>query len=83
MRITRIIVPSRWTAEDGTEKNAHAEFLLGLGPCGKTVRELRCETQTAGVRIAQYCTDGSIQDFFYPAALLTGRVKVESETDAS
>lgn len=84
MKITSVTVPSRWIDADGLEKNAHAEFTLGVGPCGKTVRELRVEfLASGGVRVAQYCTDGSTQDFFYPAALLTGRIKVESEPDAS
>jgi hypothetical protein len=80
MTITRIRVPSQWFNDTvgmarGTMHRT-GEFVLGVGPCGKTVERLDILYHVWGVEIVQVCTCTEQKNFVYPWATVTGRVEV-------
>lgn len=82
MSITRIRVPSTWTVPCESKYIATetwhgmADFVLGVGPCGKTVERLEVEFTQYGVLVTQLCTCTERKEFVYPWHTVTGRVEI-------
>lgn len=74
--ITRIRIPASWTDDAGYDMHAVADFVLGPGPCGKTVEMLDVHFHAYGVEIVQVCTCTERKVFVYPWHTVTGRVEV-------
>jgi len=76
MTITCIRVPAAWVHE-GTSRTSRAEFLLGPGPCGKTVSMLESTFKDGCLCILQVHDDGTYKRFLYPLEQLLGRIEIE------
>jgi len=76
MAIIRVRVPSEYRNAAGMVERNHANFQLGVGPCGKTVERLDVHFHSYGVEIVQVCTCTEQKNFVYPWATITGRVEV-------
>jgi len=76
MSIIRVRVPSEWRDKCYGKMHDHAEFQLGVGPCGKTVEALDVHFHMHGVEIVQVCTCTERKVFVYPWHTITGRVEV-------
>ena len=68
--LSRIRIPSTWATGHGT-----ADFKLGLGPCGKIVKQLRCWNADSCFSVEQVCDDGEMKIFHYPFHTITGRIE--------
>lgn len=74
--ITRIKVPAKWMTDASGIYFGVADFQLGLGPCGKEVKELDITFEKGYVYIRQDCGDGETKRFYYRNDDITGRVEV-------
>ena len=57
---------------------APVNFQLGLGPCGKVVKNLYINYSDAIVTIMQEHEDGTVKEFIYQMNDIAGRIVVES-----
>lgn len=74
--ITRIRVPAAWRDHQNDGHQAIADFVLGIGSCGKEVVSLTCEIAEGAMMITQHCSDNECKRFIYPIHTLTGRVEI-------
>lgn len=75
--IRSIRVPARFEISADGPVIAVATFVLGLGPCGRTVLSLEIDHDPQGVMITQRHRDGTAATFFYPWPTITGRIEVQ------
>lgn len=59
------------------DKTEHKEFVLGPGPCGKTVDKLDVRYQEHDIVIIQYHDDGTLKEFPYQRKDVLGRLTIE------
>lgn len=59
------------------DKISQSEFVLGPGPCGKTVDKLDVVYQEHDIIIVQYHTDGTLKEFPYQRRDVLGRLTIE------
>lgn len=67
-----------FTAKLPSGEHKKTSFKLGLGPCGKKVHKLQLVHDKHFLKLHQWCTDGTRQDFIYKQDDVVGRVKVET-----
>lgn len=59
------------------EYDKEAVFVLGPGPCGKTVDKLDVRYQAHDIVIIQYHDDGTLKEFPYQRKDVRGRLTIE------
>lgn len=62
---------------------ARVDFQLGLGPCGKVVKDLAAYQTENTFTISQTHEDGTSKDFIYQMSDIAGRIVVEYTEDDS
>lgn len=77
VRTTRVRFPARWVDGSGAVRAEEADFRLGLGPCGKTVIELRPWIEQGDLRLTQVHDDGTSKVFYYRREDIPGRIELE------
>lgn len=80
INLTRLRIPSRFVLE-GEEVHRVADFKLGLGPCGKTVKALSVKWTLHSLIVTQVHTDRTFKRFIYPRSTITGRIEEEYACD--
>ncbi len=74
-RITLLRIPARYEIDAAGERIGVAEFRLGPGPCGRTVRALRITDGAASLTVIQEHDDGTVVAFTYLHQHITGRIE--------
>lgn len=80
--IQEVLIPEMWgiTAVPKVvtaEYEKEAVFVLGPGPCGKTVSQLDVRYQEHDIVIIQYHDDGTLKEFPYQRKDVLGRLTIE------
>nr|UWD77055.1 MAG: hypothetical protein [Bacteriophage sp.] len=80
--IQEVLIPEMWGITTVpkvviTEYEKEAVFVLGQGPCGKTVDRLDVVYQEHDIVILQYHDDGTLKEFAYQRKDVLGRLTIE------
>lgn len=75
--ITRIAFPCKWEDGEGVEARGLASFVLGPGPCGKTVAILSFTNTASEFIVRQRYDDGTLSTFAYMRRDITGRIEMD------
>lgn len=75
--VSRVRIPSKFF-DGAVERQAIADFKMGLGPCGKTVGAIYVDIGDEWIKLTQchHC-DGTTKIFHYRVADIIGRIEVE------
>lgn len=82
MKIVSVRIPSTWaelhpSGQSVSNRDAIAEFKLGIGPCGKEVVEIEVNPDVPNaIAVLQHCSDGELKTFVYPYHTVTGRIEI-------
>lgn len=82
MKIVSVRIPSTWaelhpSGQSVSNRDAIAEFKLGIGPCGKEVVEIEVNAELHNAfGVIQHCSDGEMKSFLYPYHTVTGRIEI-------
>lgn len=80
MTYSLIKFPAVYIDTKGDRQVIKAEFSLGQGPCGKTVKSLDYRIdENRDLTVTQVCTDGSSQVFHYRDRDILGRIEVHTK----
>lgn len=75
--VTRVRFPSRFHRMGVGSVVDMADFQLGPGPCGKTVKALHVEWEPKTLAIIQLHADNTSKRFVYRRKDILGRVEIE------
>lgn len=79
--ITGIKIPSTWaqmhpSGSSASNRDAIAEFNLGLGCCGKVVDKLDFTADNPAFFAVIQCCGEEVKTFIYPYHTITGRIEI-------
>lgn len=69
--------PVSYAKKQTVQRDEEAVFVLGLGPCGKTVDGLNVQYHEHDIVIIQYHDDGTFKEFVYQRRDVLGRITIE------
>lgn len=69
--------PVSYAKKQTVQHDKEAVFVLGPGPCGKTVDKLDVRFQEHDIVIIQYHDDGTLKEFPYQRKDVLGRLTIE------
>lgn len=78
--IREVILSPCWPTlekEVTVQHDKEAMFVLGPGPCGKTVDKLDVRLEAHDIIIVQYHSDGTLKEFPYQRKDVLGRLTIE------